>query len=203
MTPTGQASVLSLDKLTPHQQEKLQECLERGVIYLHLQAPAGAGKTFVAMALLLERLRADPLATALFIARNKALCFFVMRWLCTRETSALKRVELLSRVGALFEPFHNGPHVATLSRGQIELRPRVTPWAGATQVIIDEAHHIFSDPSLRAALTPYVRPPEATQRLLLLSDISQSSGTRRGMTLWSAPRDGPLDCARMTPWIAP
>ena len=49
-----EGSVLSMDALTPHQLEKMQECLTAD--YVHLQAPAGAGKTFVALNRVLELL---------------------------------------------------------------------------------------------------------------------------------------------------
>ena len=47
-----ESSILQLDQLTPHQQEKMGDALdqlrhqERRIV--HLKAPAGAGKTFVA-----------------------------------------------------------------------------------------------------------------------------------------------------------
>eukprot|EP00966_Prymnesium_polylepis_P132481 3062737-Prymnesium_polylepis.2 len=40
-------SVLSLDKLTKHQETKLQACMKEDRV--HLRAPAGGGKTFVAL----------------------------------------------------------------------------------------------------------------------------------------------------------
>ena len=42
-------------------------------------APAGAGKTFVALHRVLRLLRARPEATALFVARNAALATFAGR----------------------------------------------------------------------------------------------------------------------------
>ena len=39
--------VLMLKQLTPHQERKRAEC--RGRQHVHIRAPAGAGKTFVAM----------------------------------------------------------------------------------------------------------------------------------------------------------
>ena len=47
-------------------------------------APAGAGKTFVALHRVLRLLRARPDATALFVARNAALATFAAAWLGTR-----------------------------------------------------------------------------------------------------------------------
>ena len=52
-----EGSVLSMDALTPHQLQKMQECL--AAQYVHLQAPAGAGKTFVALNRLLELLEKE------------------------------------------------------------------------------------------------------------------------------------------------
>ena len=43
-------------------------------------------------------------------------------------------------------------------------------------VVIDEAHHIFKDKGLRDAVNRHVQPPSPAQRLLLLSDVSQSHG---------------------------
>ena len=58
-----EGSVLSMDSLTPHQLEKMKECLDAD--YVHLQAPAGAGKTFVALNRLLELLYEEREARAL------------------------------------------------------------------------------------------------------------------------------------------
>eukprot|EP00935_MAST-01C_sp_MAST-1C-sp1_P002803 g2803.t1 len=49
-----------LDSLTPHQADKLRECLREGETVLsrdtHIRAPAGAGKTFLALHLMLQTL---------------------------------------------------------------------------------------------------------------------------------------------------
>ena len=84
-----EGSVLSMDSLTPHQLEKMKECLSAD--YVHLQAPAGAGKTFVALNRLLELLYEEREARALFVARNAALCYFVVRWVCQRVRNTLQR----------------------------------------------------------------------------------------------------------------
>ena len=62
-----ESSILRLDKLTPHQAEKLDEGLmliDAGRS-LHIKAPAGAGKTFVALHLILQKLI---LGSVLFVA---------------------------------------------------------------------------------------------------------------------------------------
>ena len=57
-----ESSILRLDKLTPHQEIKLGEALRLvdNRQNLHVKAPAGAGKTFVAMQLILHKLREGP-----------------------------------------------------------------------------------------------------------------------------------------------
>ena len=95
-----EGSVLSMDKLTPHQLEKLKECLTAD--YVHLKAPAGAGKTFVALNRVLELLHNEKEARALFVARNAALCYFVVRWVCRRERNPMQRMLMLQRVDVLF-----------------------------------------------------------------------------------------------------
>jgi hypothetical protein len=51
--------LLSLSELTPHQEERLQHCRDKGDCDLHIQAPAGAGKTFIALHLMQELLLSD------------------------------------------------------------------------------------------------------------------------------------------------
>lgn len=173
-----EASVLSLDKLTPHQLEKLQECLDVRHHYLHLDSPAGAGKTFVAMHLAMEVLQAGTSSRVCFVARNEALCFFVARWISKRVQNPLQRLDLLSRVHVLFEPFVAGPRAVRLRHGAISVEPATTTGAAHAYdlVVIDEAHHIFKDKGLRDAVNRHVQPPSPAQRLLLLSDVSQSHG---------------------------
>ena len=62
--------MLRLDALTAQQAEATQQCVAHPRV--HLSAPAGAGKTFVALHRLLRLLRDDAAATALFVARNQA-----------------------------------------------------------------------------------------------------------------------------------
>ena len=46
--------ILRLDKLTPHQSEKLDQCLSSHWSSLHVVGPAGSGKTFVALHVILD-----------------------------------------------------------------------------------------------------------------------------------------------------
>ena len=75
-------SILRLEELTPHQEERLAECKQAGDVDIHVMAPAGAGKTFVALHLILRALETPGKDTrVLFIAKSPALCFFVAKWL--------------------------------------------------------------------------------------------------------------------------
>ena len=74
-------SILRLEELTPHQEQKLTECEAAGDdVDIHVKAPAGAGKTFVALHLMLRTL-AGADNRVLFVAKSPALCFFVAKWL--------------------------------------------------------------------------------------------------------------------------
>ena len=172
-----EASVLSMDKLTPHQLLKLQECMKSGKDhYVHLQAPAGAGKTFVALNRLLELLHSEREARVLFVARNAALCYFVVRWVCRRVRNTLQRLAMLRRLDVLFEPLSVGPQAAQLKKGRIQLVPCIAHEVQYSLVVVDEAHHIYKDRGMRDAVEKHV---PASCRRMLLSDISQSSGSGR------------------------
>jgi hypothetical protein len=179
-------SVLSLDMLTMHQKEKLRECYGMDGTatpsYIHVKAPAGAGKTFVALNYLLSRLQSDPTMTALFVARNRALCLFVVRWIIKREPNPLYRLGLLRRLQVLFEgddrghPFALGPQRVMLKNGVIQVEPSHSDTHNFSLTIVDEAHHIYTNPLCRECVGAYVLPPTKARHLMLLSDISQSSG---------------------------
>ena len=199
-------SVLSLDKLTVHQREKLRECygtaesnplyrlLRRSQelfdgtatpSYIHVKAPAGAGKTFVALNYLLSRLQSDPNMTALFVARNRALCLFFVRWIIKREPNPLSRLGLLRRLQVLFEgderghPFSLGPQRVMLKNGIIQVESSHSDTHNFSLTIVDEAHHIYTNPLCRECVGAYVLPPTKARHLMLLSDISQSSGKEK------------------------
>ena len=180
-----EASVLSMDKLTPHQVDKLLECTDQP--HVHLKAPAGAGKTFVALHRILAVLtdastkRREP-AHVLFVACNLALCLFVGRWLCRRVKNTLVRASMLKRMHILFLPFEQGPQLLSLEHGRLERTPVAFARGKARQslrvdyslVVVDEAHHIFSKHAQSVA-TWMPTPPRPNAELILLSDVSQST----------------------------
>lgn len=170
-------SVLALEKLTPHQQAKLAECA--GQQRVHVKAPAGAGKTYLAMHEMLGTLEASGSTHLLFIARNQALCLFVLRWLCARPSTNKKRRKMLSRLHVLFEPLEDGPRACALEGQRIEMYPDA-PSVAYAMVVVDEAHHMYRYPSARSLINEVVdHSSSSAYRLMLLSDISQSTGRVR------------------------
>ena len=77
--------MLSLKKLTDHQDEALSEILKEHIV--HLSAPAGAGKTFVAIQRVLEVLQEDLRAYILYVAPTKELALHFLRWMMVRLTA--------------------------------------------------------------------------------------------------------------------
>ena len=61
----------------------------------HIMAPAGAGKTFVALHFMLQKLQEDPRSHVLFSAVNQPLALFVAKWLVERVKGSRKQAKLL------------------------------------------------------------------------------------------------------------
>ena len=85
-------SLFSFEGLTTHQQAKLQEM--KGLTQIHLSAPAGAGKTFVAVQYVLDQLMASPSARVLYVAPSDSLGLHFVQWLSTRLSAKTGRDEL-------------------------------------------------------------------------------------------------------------
>ena len=173
---TYEASVLSLEKLTPHQREKMEQCLDGA--YVSVRAPAGAGKTFVALHRMRLLLDAECSTLILFVARNEALCTFVARWLCSRLPNALQRLRLLRRLHLLFEPFAIGPRTVTVERGRglvVTPSEELLPKRRYALVVVDEAHHVYSDGRMLTDVERVATAMGGPERRLLLSDVSQAA----------------------------
>ena len=164
--------MLELDELTKHQQETLDKCTAAGHSHLHLKAPAGAGKTFVAMHHVLRVLEKRADARALFVARNPALCYFIARWITAREKNPLRQLQLLGRLHVLYEPFADGVRAVQLKGGRLSME-QTSHETEYALMVVDESHHIYKDSqkALRDVVEHHVHKKK-TQRLLI-SDISQ------------------------------
>jgi hypothetical protein len=178
-----ETSILKLDKLTPHQQRKLAECPDDADV--HLQAPAGAGKTFLGLHRVVETLKRASATRILFVARNPALCLFVAKWIHERlrvqlkMRNAAKRRKMLSRVHVLCHPLEDGPRsIAVKHKRVVFEKPSVDAVTGNegvpySLVVVDEAHHLYRDDRARHTIESFVTP--GASKRMLLSDISQST----------------------------
>ncbi|KAJ1472259.1 hypothetical protein T484DRAFT_1841005 [Baffinella frigidus] len=177
-------AILGMDKLTAHQTKKLEEL--RGPDCVHLRAPAGAGKTFVALHLILQAMfgpNGEHAANVkiLFVVKNEALALFVVKWLLARCEGAVQKRRLLESVHLLYQPCEDGPRAVQLDDGR--LWTEAVPAELYDMIVIDEAHHVFSDEPVRGTVEKYTAPLLATSRpdpprdfprFLILSDVSQS-----------------------------
>lgn len=170
-------TVLKLDTLTPHQQERLGESLKHRTTGtgVYLEASAGAGKTFVAMKAMREVLRgqSDPKGstTILLVANNIALVIYVVKWLLQQEESQ-EEEELLKRVHVLYEPFNEGPRAVEIDDGILKTSEAKPPVDGYDFAVLDEYHHLARN-GLHEVVDKHMRK---SKWLMLLSDVSQGDG---------------------------
>ncbi|CAE7436837.1 Rai14, partial [Symbiodinium sp. CCMP2456] len=171
-------SLQGLEGLTAHQQEKLEEM--EGEADVHLSAPAGAGKTFVAMQRVLEAL-GGPTSDAhvLYVAPSKALLLFFLRWLAVRLTpqedadgpSNFENFEnALKRLSLLHHPYKS-MILPKLQQGRIILPPGPEAETMFHLAVYDESHKIFGQEAVDKTLLNRVN----ALRRLFLSDEAQSS----------------------------
>ena len=165
-------AVMRFTELTAHQKDKLAEV--RDAVVSVLLAPAGSGKTFVAVQRMAEVLNSDRIAKVLFVARNTALALFACKWLVAASRKAAERI--VERVHVLVDPFSEGPRRVSLmidgARLRLALDPVLAGAEGYRLIVVDEAHHLAGEPKLHEQLKK-VRAAEAT--LLFLSDGSQAT----------------------------
>ena len=173
---------------------------------MHLYAPAGAGKTFLALhCILLALFDANGNASdnmILFVVKNESLALFVVKWLCARCEGAVKRRKMLTRLHLLFQPYGDGPRVVTLVNGRLET---MAAPCGVVYVMIavDEAHHVFSDPSVRKEVDKYTAPLLASSKvdkdaapLLASAAGSPSAGYPRFLILSDLSQTADIDKAK-------
>ena len=170
-------SIFSLDKLTPHQKLKLKECREaRMTRHIHIRAPAGAGKTFIALHLMLHMIQQDATACVLFVAPNLALTLFVTKWLWKRLKDGENGHKSLF---VMAPPDDSGSSSLAIQRVHLDGSriihtplDREIPSFG--MVVVDEAHHLYRVAVNREIIEQHVAKGK-TQRVLL-SDTSQGHG---------------------------
>ena len=175
-------SLLALSELTKHQKEKL--CEMQNATRIHLAAPAGAGKTFLAIHFLVDILRQASSGRIIYITRSKELVYHFLQWMTMRLAALFPRKRIMAKIQDAFRRMivvyeQDGqyskcyrPEVAETTSRFLELkalRP-VEAQEKFALVVVDECHNIFR-PDVSYEFMELVR----CHRLLLLSDASQSA----------------------------
>ena len=165
-----ESALLRLDKLTTHQEERLGEAMKASARGddIHICGPAGSGKTFVGLHLLLEAVQSDAALTVLVVAKNQSLLLSTVNWLCMRLGEDT-RAAVLRRTFMLHTPF-DVPRAVRVSKSKLVTLPSDVTSFGL--VVADEAHHLFKDHHARVALERFSRGA----RRVYLSNCSQSDG---------------------------
>ena len=100
--------LLSISKLTRHQTEKYKEIKETGKLStaVHLSSVAGAGKTFLAVELMIDTVKQNSSGQVLFVAPSASLSLHFLRWLGRRAAREKFDFEgLLNRVLVMIPPY--------------------------------------------------------------------------------------------------
>ena len=168
-------SLQRLSKLTQHQEEKLKELKQLDNQDLHLTAPAGAGKTFLAVKYVLEKLQANPEGRVLYVSPCISLGLYFLRWLArwqaaeTVESTRDAMKTLMRRVIMLQKPYEEFVFLST--QGDQILQTSTTPVSLNEKfflAVFDEGHEVFSH-------CRNISEHVSSESTLLLSDTSQCS----------------------------
>lgn len=177
-----------MDQLSPHQREKLQECATAQRV--HVTGPAGCGKTFIALHMVVDLIEAAEQSSGtlskenpiLFVGKNKALCMFFVNWISNRLRKNKKTKVAIALVEAYLRVLHTSPFgdqvfaMKFTSSTHVDL---VSETVSATYalVIVDEAHHIFATGGNGGDCRRVTHLCTSASQSLLLSDISQTESS--------------------------
>ena len=170
--------LLRSGKLTSHQEEKCQEIkqAQRSSRTVRLSAVAGAGKTFIAIQLVLETLQHNPSGHVLLIAPCISLCFLFVVWLGRRaKQENLDFDRLLERLVVVSKPYDR---LMTLEVDGARIKVRDSVTTEFLLEVCDEAQDVYIDVGFDAkndAMSHPVLKELKSQRKLHLSSHSQSS----------------------------
>eukprot|EP00438_Fugacium_kawagutii_P014490 Skav200722 [mRNA] locus=scaffold1362:15824:18340:+ [translate_table: standard] len=156
-------SLMTFSRLTPHQRQKLKEVSEHPDQDIHLTAPAGAGKTFVALRYVLRKLKPSASGNVIYISPSRSLIFYFVQWLSTHVSDHA----VLKRMFAMQKPYKEFMSVSVQDH-RIVLQGLQAQPTDTVLAVFDEAHETFRmDSSLFGRV--------AAKQKMILSDISQSS----------------------------
>ena len=141
------ASLLAFSQLTDHQAEKLKELSEYLHEDVHLSAPAGGGKTFLAVRHAIIKLRLSSKGKIIFISPNRPLCFHFVHWLLMHARSSLPNVsrnQLVQRLVFMHAPYDRFWRAEIAADSYIVLEElKAVPPDDLVLAIFDEAHAIL------------------------------------------------------------
>eukprot|EP00438_Fugacium_kawagutii_P029136 Skav236423 [mRNA] locus=scaffold4816:50159:58700:- [translate_table: standard] len=154
--------LMSFTSLTPQQEEMVQRFSVFPNEHIHLAAPAGCGKTFVALRHVVTKLRTSTGGSIMYICPNRSLIFYFVQWLLIQEPDH----EWLQQMIVMHQPYAQFMRVS-MENHRIILEALQDQPTGVVLAVFDEAHEVLRmDSSLFSKI-------EAQQKILL-SDVSQS-----------------------------
>ena len=166
-------SLLTFSEMTPHQKERLEELSQFPDESVHLTAPAGSGKTFLALRFVLSKIKklkeTSSGAKILYVSPSRPLIYHFVRWLLMHAKVTLHDILLVSfleRIVVMHQPYKKSLSVSVRDRRIILEELAVEPQDVAL-AIFDEAHEVFRT---EGGLFQKI----VAQQKLILSDISQS-----------------------------
>ena len=170
--------LLRSGKLTKHQEEKFQEIkqAQRSSSTVHLSAVAGAGKTFIAVQLVLETFQQNPSGHVLLIAPCISLCFLFVVWLGRRAKEENLDIDrLLKRLVVVSKPYDR---LMTLEVDGTRIKASDSVTREFLLEVCDEAQDVYIDVGFDADNGAWSHPvlnELKSHRKLHLSSHSQSS----------------------------
>eukprot|EP00434_Breviolum_minutum_P017022 symbB.v1.2.015019.t1/scaffold1113.1/size137147/3 len=182
--------LLRSGKLTNHQEEKFREIKRwiRSSRTAHVSAVAGAGKTFIAVQLVLETFQQNPSGHVLLIAPCISSCYLFVVWLGRRaKQENLDFDRLLKRLVVVSKPYDR---LLTLEVDGARIKASDSDTREFLLEVCDEAQDVYIDVgAYRGAWSHPVLKELKIHRGLHLSSHSQSS---------TPSDDGYLDSADVT-----